>query len=176
MSEGRKKQKQNPSYKGKGSEIVLVGRQPTSPPDLWRVTAERRTRVCFCPLTPAVVVIHGMTACKMLRDLYGSARGGVRSVACCVLAEPCSLGHEVIPFGDTCRASGANPVVGDGGLMVAGHFQQMGANCVQTIVAGQPVVSVERSEQFQALGWAVHHGRCNCLIERHHGVVGHAVQ
>src|SRR5260370_36747556 len=62
MSEGRKKQKQNPSYKGKGSEIVLVGRQPTSPPALWRVTAERRTRVCFCPLTPAVVVIHGMTA------------------------------------------------------------------------------------------------------------------
>src|SRR5260370_31051431 len=61
MSEGRKKQKQNPSYKGKGSEIVLVGRQPTSPPALWRVTAERRTRVCFCPLTPAVVVIHGMT-------------------------------------------------------------------------------------------------------------------
>src|SRR5260370_20265972 len=66
MSEGRKKQKQNPSYKGKGSEIVLVGRQPTSPPALWRVTAERRTRVCFCPLTPAVVVIHGMTGAKGL--------------------------------------------------------------------------------------------------------------
>src|SRR5260370_23436565 len=161
MSEGRKKQKQNPSYKGKGSEIVLVGRQPTSPPALWRGTAERRTRVCFCPLTPAVVVIHGMTACKMLRDLYGSARGVVRSVACCVLAEPGSLGHEVIPFGDTCRASGGNPVVGDGGLMVAGHFQQMGANCVQPTGAGQPVVSVGAPDTFTALGWAGHPRRSN---------------
>src|SRR5258707_15176686 len=59
MSEGRKKQKQNPSYKGKGSEIVLVGRQPRRPRLFGGLLQGGALVSAFCPLTPAVVVIHG---------------------------------------------------------------------------------------------------------------------
>jgi hypothetical protein len=42
----------------------------------------------------------------------------------------------------------------DGRVLVSNHVQQMSANCVKTIVAGNPTVFVEHFEQVQALGEA----------------------
>ena len=60
--------------------------------------------------------------------------------------------------------------------MVSGQFQQMGANGVQAMMAGQPSIGVERIQQLESRGRAVHHGRGDGVIEHHHGIVGHAFQ
>src|ERR1700677_1259680 len=74
------------------------------------------------------------------------------------LAEPGRLRQEVIPLRDTRRASSGNPVMLDCGLSVTGHFQQMGAHRVETMMAGKAFVRVEYSQQFQSFRWAMHHG------------------
>src|ERR1700751_1217587 len=98
------------------------------------------------------------------------------SGTCSALDEPGSLRHQVIPFRDTRGAGGGHPVMCDGSRMVTSHFQKMGANCVETIVARNSTVCVERCEQFQTLGGTVYHSRCNCVIEGYHGVGGHTFQ
>jgi hypothetical protein len=65
--------------------------------------------------------------------------------ACCALAEPGRLRNEVIPFRYARRATGGNLVVRDSGLRVAGHFEQMGTNGVEAMMAGNSCIGVERS-------------------------------
>ena len=60
--------------------------------------------------------------------------------------------------------------------MVSGHFQQMGTNGVEAMMAGQSSIGVERIQQLESRGRAVHHGRGDGVIEHHHGIVGHAFQ
>ena len=60
------------------------------------------------------------------------------------LRHPSGLGHEVILFRDTRCSSGRDSVVFDGALMVADHFEQMGANRVETIVTSKPTIAIER--------------------------------
>ena len=60
--------------------------------------------------------------------------------------------------------------------MVSGHLEQMGANGVEAVVAGQSSIGVERFEQLESGRRAVHHGRGDGVIERHHGIVGHALE
>ena len=61
------------------------------------------------------------------------------------LTEPSRLRNEVIPFRYARSATGGNAIVCDGSLRVTGHFQQMGANGVKAMVAGNTVIGVEFS-------------------------------
>ncbi len=60
--------------------------------------------------------------------------------------------------------------------MVSGQFQKMGANRIQSIVTCQPSIGVESVQQLESRGWAVHHRRRDGAIERHHGILGHALK
>jgi hypothetical protein len=60
--------------------------------------------------------------------------------------------------------------------MVSGQFQQMGANGIETMMAGQPSIGVERIQQLDSRVRAVDHGGGDCMIEHHHGIVRHAFQ
>src|SRR5260370_26960480 len=76
MSEVRKKQKQILPNKGKA---LCMGPRAGShlAPALWRVAAERRIRVRCCLLTPAVVVIHGMTRVEFVKFLRTDFNGPI---------------------------------------------------------------------------------------------------
>jgi hypothetical protein len=50
----------------------------------------------------------------------------------------------------------------DSRVMVSNHVQQMSANGVNTIVAGNPTVFVEHFEQVQALWRGAPEGRNSC--------------
>ena len=55
----------------------------------------------------------------------------------------------------------------DGPVMVSNHVQQMSANGVKTIVAGNPTVFVKHFEQVQALGGALRKAEISyCLVRR----------
>ena len=60
--------------------------------------------------------------------------------------------------------------------MVSGHFEQMSANGVEAMMAGEASIGVERIEQIETHGGAVHHGGGDGAIEHHHGIVRHAFQ
>ena len=65
----------------------------------------------------------------------------------------------------------------DGGLVVSGRLEQMGADRVGAIVASQPPIGVEGFQQFESGGPAVHHRCGDGVIERHHRiVVGHTLE
>lgn len=38
-----------------------------------------------------------------------------------------------------------------GAFITSNHFQQMGANCVETMIFGKPVVAIKRLEQFKTV-------------------------
>ena len=103
-------------------------------------------------------------------------RGVVGCRVCCALAEPGGLAHEVIPFRQARRPAGGNPVVCNRGRMVAGHFEQMGTNGVEAMMAGQPSIGIQSSQQLESFGRAVHHGCGDSVIEHHHGIVGHTFE
>src|SRR5947209_7579504 len=94
MSEVRKRQKQNPANKGKGSAIASAAASLVAPA-LGRVAAEPRTRVLVCLLTPAVVVIHGMTGPSRLVKAIGI--GG--TVTCPPLPHHRTSGSRIRRFG-----------------------------------------------------------------------------
>jgi hypothetical protein len=104
----------------------------------------------------------GRTATKVLAQLS--------------LRDPGGLGHEVILFRHTRCPSGRNSVVLDGAFVVANHFEQMGANRVETIVTGKPAVVIERSQKFETFRRTVYHRGGNCMIERDHGAGGYSLQ
>jgi hypothetical protein len=62
----------------------------------------------------------------------------------------------------------------DSGLMVSRQLQQMGANGVEAMMAGESSIGVERIQQIEPSGRAVRHGCGDGVIEHHHGIVGHA--
>jgi hypothetical protein len=63
----------------------------------------------------------------------------------------------------------------DGGVVVAGHLQQVCFDCFEAVVSGQ--VLVEAVEDVQAGAGAVDHGGGDGTVESDHGVVaGHAFQ
>ena len=74
------------------------------------------------------------------------AKGGPSSRGCILgraLTEPRRLRNEVILFGYARRATGGKPVVCDCGPRVASHFQQVGANGVEAMMACNSWVGVE---------------------------------
>src|SRR5215472_4018714 len=71
------------------------------------------------------------------------------------------LGHQIILFRDAGGSAGGDPVVPDGVLAVARHFEQVGADRVQPVVTAEPTVGVERLQQLQPFRRAMHHGRRN---------------
>jgi hypothetical protein len=88
--------------------------------------------------------------------------------------EACGLGHEVIPFRYALGPAGGSPVVCDGGLMVSGQSSRWGANGIETMMAGQPSIGVERIQQLDSRVRARGPWRRRCMIEHHHGIVRHA--
>src|SRR6266581_3087980 len=66
---------------------------------------------------------------------WGCRQDGTKVLAQFSLRQTSRLGHEVILFRDTCRPAGRNSVVLDGAFIIADHFLQMGAHCVETIVS-----------------------------------------
>src|SRR5690242_8512231 len=71
---------------------------------------------------------------------------GVDESAGAALGQARGLGHQVIALGDAGGLRSRDPVVLDGGFEIAEHFEQMRANCVETMVSGKPTVAVERSK------------------------------
>ncbi|HEY1215141.1 MAG TPA: SpoIIE family protein phosphatase [Bryobacteraceae bacterium] len=55
-------------------------------------------------------------------------------------------------------------------LKVASHFQPVGTNGIKTVMARKSCIQVESFEQFQSPGCR------DGLIERDHGIFGHALQ
>jgi hypothetical protein len=80
------------------------------------------------------------------------------------LRQTSGLGHKVVLFRDTCRPAGRDPVMLDGTLIVANHFEQMGANRVEAIVTSNPGVGIEGFLQFETFRRPVYHGGCNRVI------------
>ena len=64
----------------------------------------------------------------------------------------------------------------DCGLAIPGHLEQMRAHRVEAMMPGQSSVGVERSEQLEPGRRAVHHRRGDGVVERHHRIVGHALE
>jgi hypothetical protein len=71
-------------------------------------------------------------------------RNSTKVLAQLSLRDAGCLGYEVILLRDTRCSSGGNSVVFDGAFIVANHFEQMGANRVETIVTSKPSVGIER--------------------------------
>ena len=61
----------------------------------------------------------------------------------------------------------------DGSCGLARQLEQMRADGVEPVMAGDAVVLVERVEKLESGGWAVHHGGSDGMVEQDHGVVGH---
>jgi len=62
------------------------------------------------------------------------------------------LGGEVVPFRNARRSARRNPVVRNGGLMVAGHLQQVGADGIEAVVSSQSSIGIEGLEQLGPAG------------------------
>jgi hypothetical protein len=62
------------------------------------------------------------------------------------------------------------------GLVISGKLEQMGSSRGKAMMAAQPSIGIDRFEQFESFHRPMHHRGRNCVIERHHGVVGHALQ
>ena len=60
--------------------------------------------------------------------------------------------------------------------MITRALEQMRAHRVDAIVAGQPLISVERLQQIEPGARPVHHPRGDGVIERDHRVVRHPLQ
>ncbi len=69
---------------------------------------------------------------------------------CRILIEPGCLGHQVIPLRDARRTSRGSTIVGDCALVVARHFQEMGANGVEAMLGGETRIRIERFEKLKA--------------------------
>ncbi len=64
----------------------------------------------------------------------------------------------------------------DGGGAIAGELEQMSANGVEPVMARETVVRVQRLEQVEPGGRAMHHGGGDGVVEQDHGVVRHAFE
>src|ERR1700756_4204973 len=87
-------------------------------------------------IRPTRLTVREHSVCGFREDSKVLAQPSLRDPGC--------LGHEVILFRDTRCSSGCNSVVFDGAFIVADHFEQMGADRVETIVTGKPTVVIER--------------------------------
>ena len=83
---------------------------------------------------------------------------------------------QVISLGNAGGAAGCTTIERDRRRMIAGHFQKMSANRVETMVLGEPRVGIQRRQQFQTLRRTVYHRSRNRVIEHHHGIVRGAFQ
>ena len=59
---------------------------------------------------------------------------------------------------------------------IAGHLEQVRAHGVETMVAGEAAVGVERGQQIETGRRAVDHRHGDRVIQRDHRVVGHPLQ
>ena len=66
--------------------------------------------------------------------------------------------------------------MGNCGLSIAGHLEQVGAHRTEAMVRGKARVGLERREQLQACRRPMHHRRGDGAIERHHRVVRHLLE
>ena len=60
--------------------------------------------------------------------------------------------------------------------MVTGHLEEVRANGIQPVVTSEPFVRVERFQQLQTGPGTLNHRRRDRMVERHHGVLGHAFE
>ena len=68
------------------------------------------------------------------------------------------MGEEVVAFGEAGSFGSGGPEMRDGGEAVAGEFEEMSANGVETMMNGEARVGIEGVEQLQTLGGTVNHG------------------
>lgn len=94
----------------------------------------------------------------------------------CTLAQPGRLCDQVIAFRDAVCLARGNPVVRNCGLRIACHFQQVGTNGVNPVMAENSCIRVERPQQLKPFGWSLHHSYGNRVIEQHHGIFVHPFQ
>ncbi len=59
---------------------------------------------------------------------------------------------------------------------VTGYLQQVSTNSIKPMMAGQPSILVQRSQQPETFRRAPDHGRRDRMVEHHHGIVGHMFQ
>lgn len=90
--------------------------------------------------------------------------------------EPGCLGGEIVPFGNARRSARSGEVVRNRGLMIPGHLVQMGSNGVEPVVTGQPSVVVQGPKELEPRAWTLHHCSRDSVIERHHGIIGDALE
>ena len=79
---------------------------------------------------------------------------------------------EVALLGQVGGAPGRRQVGVAGPGAVAGQLQQVGADRVEPVVVGDPLVGLELAEQVEAGPRALRHGHRDGVVQRHHGVVG----
>jgi hypothetical protein len=77
-------------------------------------------------------------------------------------------------FGETGGTAGGFPMMGDRGVDIAGHFQQVGAYGMEAMVAGEALI--ERGEDRQAGFGAVDHGGGDGPVQGRHRIGGDAFQ
>lgn len=82
------------------------------------------------------------------------------------LSQPGGSGVEVALFREARCLAGGLLVHRAGTLEVTSHFQEMGADCVQTMMSGNPVVGVESFEEGETGSRPIDHGNRNRAIER----------
>jgi hypothetical protein len=92
------------------------------------------------------------------------------------LPEAGGLCNQVVPLRQAGSAEGRRLVMPNGSFIIARHLEQMGANRVESMMISQPSIGVQRIQQLESRGRAVHHGRRDRLIEHHHRIAGHAFQ
>ena len=72
--------------------------------------------------------------------------------------------------------AGRGPVAASGVREPAGHLQQVSADRIESVVAGQQLASVQGLQQVESGLRTLHHRDRDGAVERDHGVVGDAFE
>src|SRR5690349_13690192 len=88
-----------------------------------------------------------------------------------VPAQPGGTGVEVALVRQAHRPLGRGLIAGPGGLVLAGHLEQVRAHRFEPVVTGDPPVGLEPSEPFQAGAGAMGHRHRDGVVQRHDGII-----
>ena len=103
-----------------------------------------------------------------------AARTADRTLSSHLTRETRGLRQKVVAFREAPGLACRCPVVSDSALAVSREFKQMCTNSVKTVMTRETGISFEIIQQFQSLCCAVHHRCRDRVIQRDHGVAGHA--
>ncbi len=93
-----------------------------------------------------------------------------------LVGEPGGASQEIALFGKAGGPAGRGAVQFARGLAIPRHLEQMGPHREEAVVPGQSPVGVQGVELLEAGRRTVDHRRGDGAIERHHRIVGHALE